>query len=52
MDPLADNGPLLIHAAAHSGLVAWDDGIRDIDIGVHQPVLKGVARHLPQDFIF
>ena len=52
MDAFVDDRPFFVYAASHGRLVARHDGIRNIDIRICQPVLKGMAGNFPQNLIF
>ena len=50
-DALGNDGALLIHAAAHGGSVARDDGLGDVGYLVQQVAVPRAARHFAQHFV-
>ena len=52
LDALADDGALLVDAAAGRGLRAGDDGLRNGEQVFLQPVLPGQAGDFLQDLVF
>ena len=50
LDTFLHDGPLLVDAAPHSGLILNNE-LGNLGVGVQQAVLKGIAGNLPQYLI-
>ena len=52
LHPFGQNGPLLVHAAAHGGLFAGNDGLGNVHHVLQEFILPGKPGGLPKDLVF
>ncbi|MPM58001.1 hypothetical protein SDC9_104830 [bioreactor metagenome] len=52
LNPLAQNRPFLVYAAAHGGFFTGRDGFGYVSHGLQQGSVKSVAGHLAQHLVF
>ena len=52
VNPLADDGPLLVNAAAHGGMGAGGNELGDVEHRLIQPVLPLRPGHFPEHLVF